>query len=202
MENIDYNIGMEDLREVISKNIITLRKQKGMTQLDLAKKINYSDKAVSRWEKGEVLPDIETLQSLSKIFGVPLSYMIESHQETELVKRKPTRNELIVQALAICIIWLFIVVFFVYINLIYEYSFWQAFVWGVPASALLTLWSNKKWGNNTLKVVLQSIFVWSLITSFYLTFLEQNLWLIYIIGIPIQACIIFSIFMKPNLKDF
>ena len=49
----------------------------GLTQVGLAKKINYSDKAVSRWEKGEVLPDIETLDALSKIFNVPLSYLIE-----------------------------------------------------------------------------------------------------------------------------
>ena len=194
---------MENLRDIISDNITKLRKQKGLTQLDLAKKINYSDKAISRWEKGEVLPDIETLQSLSKIFGVPLNYMLEEHTEdNNQTKTKPSRNELIIHALAISIVWLVIVVLFVYLNIIYNYSFWQAFVWGIPASSILTLWANKKWGNNSLKMILQSIFCWTTIASFYLTFLEQNLWLIFIIGIPIQVCIIISRFIKPDLKEF
>ena len=55
----------------------------GLTQIGLAKKINFSDKAVSRWDKGEVLPDIETLESLAKIFGVSLTYMLEEHTTTK-----------------------------------------------------------------------------------------------------------------------
>ena len=78
-----------NIREIVSKNLIMLRKRQGLTQIDLSKRINYSDKAVSRWEKGEVLPDIETLQSLSEVFNVPLSYMIEEHDYSKEEKRKP-----------------------------------------------------------------------------------------------------------------
>ena len=90
---------MNNLREIIPNNIIKLRKAQGLTQLDLGKRVNYSDKAVSRWEKGEVLPDVETLQSISEVFNVPVSYLFEEHDEskvqTNIVNRQ--KNDIIFQ---------------------------------------------------------------------------------------------------------
>ncbi len=43
---------MEDLKITVAKNIADLRKAANMTQLDLASRLNYSDKAVSKWERG------------------------------------------------------------------------------------------------------------------------------------------------------
>ena len=189
-----------NIREIVSKNLIMLRKRQGLTQIDLSKRINYSDKAVSRWEKGEVLPDIETLQSLSEVFNVPLSYMIEEHDYSKEEKRKPTLNELLLHVTSICSIWILVVVLFVYLKLIYNYTFWQLFVWGVPATFIATLFANKKWGNAILNTVLQSTLLWSLITCFYLQFLSQNLWLIFLIGVPIQATIILKLFITKNKK--
>ena len=193
---------MENIKEIIRKNIITLRKKQGLTQIDLAKQINFSDKAVSRWEKGEVVPDIETLQSLSNVFEVPLSYMIEEHNYEKEEKHLPNKNELLLHFTSLCSIWILIIVAFVYLKLIYNYTFWQLFVWGVPATLVCTLIANKKWGNNILKTILQSTLLWSLITCFYLQFLSQNLWLIFLIGIPIQATILLKLFItkKPKRK--
>ena len=64
---------MKNLRDIIPKNLIYLRKQHKFTQIDLAKKINYSDKAVSRWEKGEVLPDVEVLQKVCEVYDIPIA---------------------------------------------------------------------------------------------------------------------------------
>ena len=189
---------MEIIRDTISKNIIALRKANGHTQIDLARKINYSDKAVSRWEKGEVIPDVETLQKIAENYSVPLTYLLEEHENVKNDKLIPSRNELILHGLFICIAWIIITVLFVYLRLIYDYLFWQAFIWGIPITCALTLWANKKWGNAILKMIIQTIFVWSLITAFYLQFLNQNLWLIFLIGIPIQAAIIVSFFIKPE----
>ena len=93
---------MENIKEIIRKNIITLRKKQGLTQIDLAKQINFSDKAVSRWEKGEVVPDVETLQSLSNVFEVPLSYMIEEHNYEKEEKHLPNKNELLLHFTSLC----------------------------------------------------------------------------------------------------
>ena len=102
---------MENIREVISKNLISLRKQNKLTQIELGKKINYSDKAVSRWEKGEVLPDIEILQTISNIYDVPLTYFFTEHLTKEEQSKK-TKNEIIMQVFLICKTMLFM-------------SFWQ-----------------------------------------------------------------------------
>ncbi len=192
---------MKELREIIPENIVALRKKQGMTQVDLAKKINYSDKAVSRWEKGEVLPDIETLQALSRIFNVSLSYLLEEHYETKIEKTVGfDRNEIMMHLFTVLIIWTIATILFVYIQLSYLNSLWQLFVWAVPVTACYMLYVNKKRKNKVVQLVFRTIFIWSLLTSIYLYFIEYNAWLMYIIGIPVQATIILSYFTKPKYK--
>lgn len=72
---------MEDIRSVIAANITALRTSSGMTQLDLAEKLHYSDKAVSKWERGESVPEIGTLTAIADLFGVPLDYLVRSEHE-------------------------------------------------------------------------------------------------------------------------
>ena len=177
---------MKNIREIVSNNITSLRKQMGLTQVGLAKKLNFSDKAVSRWEKGEVIPDVETIENLAKVFEVPITYMFEEHDEKTNPQAKIAPPEIAVSLLAVCITWCIATILFVYMQVIYEYSFWQIFVWAVPASSLVVMYFNKKWGNNILRLILRSILNWSLMTSIYLQFLNLNLWLIYIVGIHIS----------------
>ncbi len=59
------------------KFVAQLRKEKGMTQLQLAEKLNVTDKAVSRWETGKNFPDIEIFEDLSKILEVSVSELLE-----------------------------------------------------------------------------------------------------------------------------
>ena len=55
----------ELLQQRISENIAYYRKQNGDTQADLAEKLNYSDKSVSKWERAEGTPDIFILSITS-----------------------------------------------------------------------------------------------------------------------------------------
>ena len=106
---------MKNIRDIIPENIIKLRKQMGLTQIGLAKKINYSDKAISRWEKGEVLPDIETLENLAKVFNVPLSFLLEEHNENETLNTQQVpKNEIAFQALMVIAIWTIATILFVF----------------------------------------------------------------------------------------
>ena len=61
------------VKETVKENLIRLRREHKLTQLELSEKINYSDKAVSRWETGEVTPDVETLESLASLYGIPIT---------------------------------------------------------------------------------------------------------------------------------
>ena len=64
------------LAEVIGKNITRLRKLANMTQLELAEKLNYSDKSISKWEQGNGIPDVRILVQLAELFGVTLDDLV------------------------------------------------------------------------------------------------------------------------------
>ena len=70
---------MHDWKFIIAKNIIALRQNRKMTQAELAEKLNYSDKAVSKWERGESVPDVLVLKSIADLFGVSLDYLLEEN---------------------------------------------------------------------------------------------------------------------------
>lgn len=67
----------EQTKNHFAKKLIELRKEKGMTQLQLAENLNYSDKAVSKWERGESIPDAYTLLKIAKLFSVPLDLLLD-----------------------------------------------------------------------------------------------------------------------------
>ena len=71
---------MEQIRAIIAYNISELRLRAGMTQQELAEKLNYTDKAVSKWERGESVPDISVLARIAGIFGVTVDYLITDHR--------------------------------------------------------------------------------------------------------------------------
>ena len=74
---------MESLKTVIAKNIVSLRKANHLTQTELADKLNYSDKAVSKWERGDSLPDVIVLKQIADLFGVTLDYLVQSEHRQE-----------------------------------------------------------------------------------------------------------------------
>lgn len=71
------------------EKIAGLRKEKGMTQAELGEKLNVTFQAVSKWERGESLPDFETMSRLSKLFEVPLSYFQQDGEEVAATEVAP-----------------------------------------------------------------------------------------------------------------
>ena len=66
----------EQVKARIGANIAFYRKQAGLTQLTLAEKLNYSDKAVSKWERGDSVPDVLTLMHLAALFQVTVDDLL------------------------------------------------------------------------------------------------------------------------------
>ena len=197
---------MENLREIVSKNIINLRKANNLTQIELSKKINYSDKAISRWEKGEVLPDVETIQILSEVFNVPMSALLEKQDESTKGKlTKPTKQEILSHSFIICEIWTIISVIYAYLNISKGYNLWQIFLWGIPATALILLVLNRKRKNNITSFIYGTILVWSTITCLFLHMLNSCPWYIFVLGVPIQGMLVvrylFNYKQQPLIKS-
>lgn len=191
---------MSDIKDIIAKNIIDLRKKNDLTQNELAEKLNYSDNAVSRWERGEVTPSIETIYQMSKIFNVPLSSLIEDNAKAVSTTRdkKQVLNKLAVTLIFFSLVWLIATIVFVYGKIIFNTNLWTIFVWAVPASCLVLLPFNEYWGKYIYKFVILSVFEWSVLACIYLQFLQYNMWLTFIIGIPIQVALCIWAFIKPK----
>jgi len=195
---------MEELRKIIGNNLSDLRKRKGLTQLELAEKFNYTDRAVSKWENGDTLPDIEVLYQLCEFYGVTLDYL--THEDNAKFIKKDNDelsfiSKVSVTALTISFVWVFAAVVFVISLLRHTTPLWQSFVWAVPLSALVATFFNHKYFHRRLvSFIALSIFVWSLIASAYLSLLSMNLWPIFIIGIPIQASFFFWLNIKKKPK--
>lgn len=195
---------MNELKNIIAGNIIHLRKEQKLTQAELAQKLNYSDKAVSKWERGESIPDIETLKAIADMFGVTVDYLLTENAEEEMENFKPKNankpNQLTITLLAVCLVWLAATIVYVYSQINDGYNFWTIFVWAVPVSCLFLSIFNKMWGKRLFNVYIDSAFVWTLLASIYLQFLHYNLWLIFFIGIPLQILIILWANMKPKKR--
>lgn len=195
-----------DIKTTVASNLIALRKSKGLTQADVANALNYSDKSVSKWEHADSLPDISILSALADMYGVTLDYLTHEDAEEQLAyvngKHKPDRErQLTIEILAVTIILLCSTVAFVYGYCFREvqYVFWQAYLWAIPASSIMLLYFNRVWHKNILaSIILKSILLWSLLLCIYLQFFDYKLWMIFIIGVPIEVIFILS----GNLTKF
>lgn len=194
---------MKDIKEIIASNIIALRKKHNMTQGELADKLKYSDNAVSRWERAEVTPNVETLMQISEIFEVPFASLVEENVVKIATEhdKKQFINKLAVTLLFVSLIWFIATIGFVYAKLIFNSNIWMIFIWAVPCSCLVLLPFNDQWGKYVYRFVILSVFQWSLLACIYLQFLKYNLWLIFIIGVPVQMALGVWAFIKPKKNN-
>src|SRR5574344_555976 len=159
-----------ETKELIAKNIVYYRKLNKMTQNDLALKLNYSDKAVSKWERGEATPDVELLTKIAAIFNISLSCLITSDAETKVRTKDEftpeARNKLVLVLLIISILWIIATIMFVYSKLITNTYYWMAFIYPIPLSFMLLNYYNYKTRRNQLQgIIYKSGFIWSLILA-------------------------------------
>jgi len=195
---------MENIREVVSENLAKLRKEKKWTQLELAEKLNYSNKAISRWEKGEVLPDIETLNQLSELYGIELSELFETYEPKEHIfnkKFKRIGNKVTITLLSVLAVWLIAVLVYVQGQIIFGLNLWQIYAWSVPASMIIAIIFNSIWGKKIWTLVFVSILIWSLLACLYAQLYKYNIWMIFFIGIPLQIGVVLWGNLKSHKKN-
>lgn len=181
-----------------------LRLEKKMTQIELAEKLNYSDKAVSKWERGESLPDVMVLKTIADLFGVTLDYLLEEEHQIKSLETEQTKGEKIpvssmrshtvVTLLSELIVWFVATVGFVVIDLIWpdHLAKFLPFAYAVPVSMIVWLVFNSIWFNTRRNYLIISLLVWSLLISVSLTVLAwgRSAWQLLFLGIPGQAAIL------------
>ena len=192
---------MDERKATIASNLIRLRLAAGMTQAEVGEKLNYSDKTISKWERGEVTTDVFVLMEIAALFDVSVDYLIKPHAEIEpIVYNKPQEPHYNTRAItAIAVLGVWTLAFLVFLVLWWSgYVMWLLPVFAVPVSlvVLLVLQSvfHKGHGN---RFIIAAIAV-SLVTALYLTFLQNNPWQIFLLLIPISAIVFLSFRIKKR----
>ena len=207
----------DNLKAVIAANIADLRRAHNMTQLDLAEKLNYTDKAISKWERGESIPDVLVLKNIADLFEVSVDYLLEADHPAPVVeqekareaaqKQQSVRTRGFVTGMSILLVWLVATVLFMIANMAHPNTIAHGliFVYAVPASMILWLVLNSIWFNRRRNYLIISLLTWSVLISVFLTVLiaaDYNAWLIFLLGIPGQAIIVMWSRLKQSGDNF
>ena len=191
------------INERIANNLVELRKTAKLTQIEFAEAINYSDKAVSKWENGESLPNVEVLENICNFYGITFNDLV-GEDSIKLDNKRSTKistSKICIIMLCCLSIWLLATIIFVYAKLIFDITLWITYVWAVPATCAIGIIFNSIWGRKRNVFILISLLIWTGLASVYLQILTYNTWIIFLLGVPLQiAVLLWSTLYKQKKK--
>lgn len=196
----------EKLKKQIGANIALFRKRQGLTQAGLAEKINYSDKAISKWERGESVPDVVTLIALAEQLHVSVDALLSDpnalpeqtgrvQQAMDQVVQKALKrraDKRIITNLSSLLVWFVALLMYVIFASLDIPNSWLAFLYAVPADAIVVLCLRSAWRDYRSNQLLISLIIWGALASIYVTLfvlLQLNVWRILLLGVPGQLAI-------------
>ena len=196
----------EKLKRQIGANIASYRKRIGLTQAGLAERLNYSDKAVSKWERGESMPDVLTLTQLAELFDITVNDLLidpdalpEQTGPVERVVGKAVEKTLkrkadkrIILSLSSVLVWFIALFAFVVLSSFDIPKTWLAFIFAIPANAIVLLSLRSAWHDFRQNRLLISAIMWGSLLSLYMSLLmifSLNNWKIFLLGIPGQIAV-------------
>lgn len=194
-----------ELKEIITNNLIRYRKLNNLTQATLAEKINYSDKAVSKWERGESIPDMYTLNMLAELYGITVNDFLTKEIINKPIKRKTKNSHIIITILSVILVWLAASVCYIIPSIFQNIpNLWISFIIALPISFIVLLVFSTLWGNQKtnfwcitgliLTVILSIALPLSLCLSLY------KAWLLFIVFVPLELLNIFWFILRKNRR--
>lgn len=196
----------KDIKQIVAKNLANLRKNKKITQTELAEQFGYSDKAISKWENGDTLPDIQTLYQLCEFYNVTLDFLVNEQSFDEKIKyinhlnKKVIINNSLIELLYCSFVWILAVIIYIYLYTFSEINYRQIFIRALPATTIVMLLFTKVRKQKLYAFIVRSLFFWTLVTACYIQFIEYNIWPLFFLMIPIQVALILTIAINDKLK--
>ena len=195
-------------QELLAKNLAFYRKASGLTQLELAEKFNYSDKSVSKWERGEGFPDVFVLKSLADFYGISVDDFYLEEKKKIASQNHSLTKQVYIKLLSVGIGWLVtLMAFFGLTFLPPEATFqpWLNFVYGTLITGIILLVWDFIYHHRLLRVFDTSIVIWTALLSLYLTILvvlgpQHNYPLLFLVGIPLEVLEILWFLFRRNKK--
>lgn len=197
----------EKLYQTIAKNITSLRRNAKMTQLELADQLHYSDKTISKWERGEAIPDMENLIQIAELFNVTVNDIvyeqIDSRKTSDINHDLFTWKHYFITLISICIPYLLLTIgLFVlgaYQKEIFIEYWLPILLYGVTLSFVVWLVFATLWWPSLWQQVTCSGIVWSLAVAIHLTFDDVMVLLVYGIALVLQVAIIFWWLLRKSV---
>ena len=205
----------EELKLRLGSNITAYRKQLGITQAELAQRLNYSDKAVSKWERGESVPDVLTLTDIARQFGVTVNDLIYGPEQVDPVPSQPhvpapgaiperkKHNRKVIQALVSILVWIVATAIYVLIDSFRLPYGWLIYLFAIPAHAITLLSLRSAWRLFSWNMALISIILWgSLVFVYAVIYIASgvSVWRMFLLGALGQLAIVlwFKLLKKPK----
>jgi len=190
----------KEFRQLVAARIAYYRKKEGLTQGQLADIINYSDKSVSKWERGDGLPDAYVLYRLAEHFGVTMNDLTGTDDPVQRDRIKERRR--FVPVLSIGIAWLVASVCFFVLQIFWPSlsKTWLAFIYAVPVSFIVATVFSTMWFDLLARCVSVSGIIWGVFVSVILTFPIAKVLYLIIICAVFQAMVIIWFIMRYRTK--
>lgn len=189
------------LKRNIADNLIFYRKQKGLTQLDIAEKLNYSDKAVSKWERAEAIPDVYTLKQIADFYGITLDDLLsgDTKKREKIVKNNEHKSnvvKLFVTLLSCGLVWCIAMLIFILPEIIAPQitKSWIIFIYALTINFILLVVFSCIWAKRIYKFFSISGLVWSIFVTICLTVHtfggNSRIWLLMIVALCLQIMVL------------
>lgn len=195
---------MEELNLIIADNISSLRQAAGMTQAELGEQLNYSDKLISKWERGEAAPNAYTLKALSEVFGVTVDTLFTDHRGGETVayslqktERKQFSNRTLIAGISVCGMWLLAMLIYVILGATVK-SLPEIFVYALPAALVLILVLNSVWNRGKRNFIIIGVLLVSIAMTVYVALLNFHIWQIFLLLIPAELIVFLCAMLKKR----
>ena len=213
---------MDDWKHIVAANLVRLRKANQLTQLQLAEQLHYSDKAVSKWERGESLPDLAVMKQLADFYGIRIDDFLtdpdavpeqpaepepvpeepateESQPEPAAANRQRKQNRFIIAGMAALLVWLVASMIFVVLDAVLSELKYTSFlfIYAAPITAVVALVFNSIWFNRRWNFVIISLLIWSVLGALFMTFYEYKIWKLFLVGIPAQLIVVLWSRLRP-----
>lgn len=198
---------LSELKLISASNIIKLRTEAGLTQAELGEKLNYSDKTISKWERGEAIPDAYVLTQMAEIFDVTVDYLLSSHDAWESPEQQESRQEEtgysvnMIIAISVLGVWTMALTIFVLLWL-FDIILWETFIVALPVSILTYMVLICVFRRRRHLQFVIAAFVLSLFILLYFTLPMQKPWQLFLIAIPAEIIVFLScnIRRRPRKK--
>lgn len=224
-----------ELKQIFAGNLSRLRLAHGWTQAELAEKLNYSDKTVSKWERGESIPDVSILKQISELFHISLDDLLsEPHAgeeepawekaeeraerekskarkrreraerraarqpKTELERKRANTKHLLISIVSMLGVFVLAFVVMVIVWSATQTVYWMILIYTLPVIFLLCIIFNSIWGTHKLvgNWISISLFILSILLCVYLQLIQYNLWMLFLIMIPVEVLMFFAFWLS------